>query len=642
MNAQRCLSLLRSVKRYIPRRDASDKFPLQGGDRSRVLHVKPPMSAKLGEILVRENLISPQHLREALDYQREHGGRLGFNLVKLGLVSDDMITAVLSRQYGIPSVNLELFHIDQAVLRLIPQEVAQKHSVLPLSRVGATLTLAMVDPTNVFAMDDVKFMTGLNVEPVVVAEASIQQAIAKYYGTSREIELATTAVDDIIVETAKSSNGKGAITRDDLVSLDSIDFATGHTEEDVEVVEDNEEIDLSTLSRLSEDAPVVRLVNVLLVDALRRGASDIHVEPYEKELRIRFRIDGVLYDVMHPPLKLRDALISRVKIMSKLDISEKRLPQDGRIKIKVKVDSRSRELDFRVSTLPTLFGEKVVLRLLDKENLMLDMTKLGFEPESLTKFQRNISRPYGMVLVTGPTGSGKTNTLYSALQSLNTVETNIMTAEDPVEFNLMGINQVQMKEQIGLNFAAALRSFLRQDPNIVLVGEIRDFETAEIAIKAALTGHLVLSTLHTNDAPSTISRLMNMGIEPFLVATSVNLIQAQRLIRRICKDCKQETSTPAEALVEVGFSAEEAKSIKTYKGKGCSTCNNTGYKGRIGLYEVMEITDEIRELILIGASALELRKKAIEDGMISLRESGLYKIRNGLTTIEEVVRETVA
>ena len=602
------------------------------------------MSAKLGEILVRENLISPQNQREALDYQREHGGRLGPSLVKLGLISDDMITAVLSRQYGIPSVNLDLFNIDPAVLRLIPQEVAQKHSVLPLSRVGATLTLAMVDPTNVYALDDVKFMTGLNVEPVVVAEGSVQQALAKYYGTSREIELASTATEEAAYERTlkNSSNGNGAITHDDLVSLDSIDFDTEHSSEDVEVLEDNEEIDLSTLSRMSEDAPVVRLVNVLLVDALRRGASDIHVEPYEKELRIRFRIDGVLYDVMHPPLKMRDALISRVKIMSKLDISEKRLPQDGRIKIKVKVDSRSRELDFRVSTLPTLFGEKVVLRLLDKQNLMLDMTKLGFEPESLQKFQRNISKPYGMVLVTGPTGSGKTNTLYSALQSLNTVDTNIMTAEDPVEFNLMGINQVQMKEQIGLNFAAALRAFLRQDPNIVLVGEIRDFETAEIAIKAALTGHLVLSTLHTNDAPSTISRLMNMGIEPFLVATSVNLIQAQRLIRRVCKDCKQEHPTPPEALIEVGFSADEARTLKTYKGKGCTTCNNTGYKGRIGLYEVMEITDELRELILIGASALELRKKAIDDGMISLRESGLHKIRDGVTTIEEVVRETVA
>ena len=595
------------------------------------------MSAKLGEILVRENLISPQHLRQALDYQREHGGRLGYNLVKLGLLSDDAITAVLSRQYGMPSVNLELFSIEESVIRLIPQEVAQKYAVLPLSRVGATLTLAMVDPTNVFAMDDIKFMTGLNIEPVVAAEASIQHAIAKHYGSSREIELAADA-PDVSVE-GVNVNG---ISHSDLVSLDSIDFDHEALASEVEVFEDNEEIDLSSLARMSEDAPVVRLVNVLMVDALRRGASDIHVEPYEKELRIRFRIDGVLYDVMHPPLKMRDALISRIKILSKLDISEKRLPQDGRIKIKVKVESRSRELDFRVSTLPTLFGEKVVLRLLDKEKLMLDMTNLGFEPESLVKFQRNISRPYGMVLVTGPTGSGKTNTLYSALQSLNTVDTNIMTAEDPVEFNLAGVNQVQMKEQIGLNFAAALRSFLRQDPNIILVGEIRDFETAEIAIKAALTGHLVLSTLHTNDAPSTISRLMNMGIEPFLVATSVNLIQAQRLIRRICKDCQKEHPTPVEALVEIGFPPDEARELKTYKGKGCPTCNDTGYKGRIGLYEVMEVTEEIRELILIGASALELRKKAIDDGMLTLRESGLQKIRAGVTTIEEVLRETVA
>jgi len=607
------------------------------------------MSAKLGEILVRENLLSAQQLRDALDYQREHGGRLGFNLVKLGLVSDDMITAVLSRQYGVPSVNLELFDIDDSVIRLIPHEVAQKYSVLPLSRVGATLTLAMVDPTNVFAMDDIKFMTGLNIEPVVVSEASVQEAISKYYDHSREIELAGM-VSDVSYESMFSGNGNGngngnghsSITHDDLASLGQFEFDADSAADNLEVIEDNEEIDLSTLSRMSEDAPVVRLVNVLMVDALRRGASDIHIEPYEKEFRIRFRIDGVLYDIMHPPLKLRDALISRLKIMSKLDISEKRLPQDGRIKIKVKVDSRSRELDFRVSTLPTLFGEKVVLRLLDKENLMLDMTKLGFEPESLVKFQRNISRPYGMVLVTGPTGSGKTNTLYSALQSLNTTETNIMTAEDPVEFNLPGVNQVQMKEQIGLNFAAALRSFLRQDPNIVLVGEIRDFETAEIAIKAALTGHLVLSTLHTNDAPSTISRLMNMGIEPFLVATSVNLIQAQRLIRRVCKDCKTEHPTPAEALIEIGFKADEARTLKTYKGRGCQTCNGTGYKGRVGLYEVMEVTDEIRELILIGASSLELRKRAIDDGMITLRESGLHKIRNGITTIEEVVRETVA
>lgn len=527
------------------------------------------MSSKLGEILVRENLISSQQLREVLEYQRANGGRLGSHLVRLGIVPDDVITAVLSRQYGIPSINLDLFQIEEETIRLISQEVALKYSVLPISKVGATLTLAMADPTNVFAMDDIKFMTGLNVVPVIASEASLVVAIGKYYSAANEIEIfdssAITGIERFVPSIGKngdgrshngknggkngrsaSSNGAAAATLDqrlvesDLtVSLDRFEFGASEGEE-LELLQDNDEIDLAQLTIASEDAPVVRLVNVLLVDSLRRGASDIHVEPYEKDLRIRFRIDGVLYDVMHPPMKMRDALISRLKIMSKLDISEKRLPQDGRIKIKVKFDNRSRELDFRVSTLPTLFGEKVVLRLLDKDKLMLDMTKLGFEAGSLEIFQRNISKPYGMVLVTGPTGSGKTNTLYSALQALNTSETNIMTAEDPVEFNLPGINQVQMKEQIGLNFAAALRSFLRQDPNIVLVGEIRDFETAEIAIKAALTGHLVLSTLHTNDAPSTISRMVNMGIEPFLVATSVNIIQAQRLIRRICKDCRKK------------------------------------------------------------------------------------------------------
>lgn len=613
------------------------------------------MSAKLGEILVRENLITPQQLRDALEYQRNNGGRLGSNLVKLGVVSDDVITAVLSRQYGVPSINLELFQIEPEVIKLISHEVALKYSVLPVSKVGATLTLAMADPTNVFAMDDIKFMTGFNVEPVISAESSIQHAIGKYYTGSSEIDIfdAAFAQEAEVALTGNghhaSSNGHAKVSsapgeglqEGDLdVSLDRFTF-DANDQENFELVEENDEIDLAALARASEDAPVVRLVNVLLVDSLRRGASDIHVEPYEKDFRIRFRIDGVLYDVMHPPMKIRDPLISRLKIMSKLDISEKRLPQDGRIKIKVKIDNRSRELDFRVSTLPTLFGEKVVLRLLDKEKLMLDMTKLGFEVESLEKFQRAISNPYGMVLVTGPTGSGKTNTLYSALQSLNTPETNIMTAEDPVEFNLQGINQVQMKEQIGLNFAAALRSFLRQDPNIVLVGEIRDFETAEIAIKAALTGHLVLSTLHTNDAPSTISRLVNMGIEPFLVATSVNIIQAQRLIRRVCKDCKEEVHMPSEGLVEIGFKPEEVGDIRLYKGRGCQTCNNTGYKGRVGLYEVMEITDDLRELIIIGASAMELRRKAIELGMITLRESGLCKIRDGITTIEEVVKETV-
>ena len=611
------------------------------------------MSAKLGEILVRENLVTPQQLRDTLDYQRTSGGRLGSNLVKLGIISDDVITSVLSRQYGVPSINLDLFHIEDEVIKLISQEVAQKYTVLPISKVGATLTLAMADPTNVFAMDDIKFMTGFNVEPVIASETSIVMSVGKYYGGSSEIDIFDAA---IAFETEKTSakNGKNGhsktakvtkgperLSEADLdMSLGTFDFEV-QDGEDVELIQENDEIDLATLARASEDAPVVRLVNILMVDSLRRGASDIHVEPYEKDFRIRFRIDGVLYDVMHPPMRIRDPLISRLKIMAKLDISEKRLPQDGRIKIKVRIDERSRELDFRVSTLPTLFGEKVVLRLLDKDKLMLDMTKLGFEPESLEKFQRAIANPYGMVLVTGPTGSGKTNTLYSALQTLNTPETNIMTAEDPVEFNLQGINQVQMKEQIGLNFAASLRSFLRQDPNIILVGEIRDFETAEIAIKAALTGHLVLSTLHTNDAPSTISRLVNMGIEPFLVATSVNIIQAQRLIRRICSGCKEEVHFPVEGLVEIGFSPEEAPSIKTYKGKGCEICLNTGYKGRVGLYEVMDMTDELRELIIIGASAIELRKKAIELGMVTLRGSGLCKLRDGITTVEEVVKETV-
>ena len=580
------------------------------------------MSAKLGETLLRENLITPQQLKDALDHQRIHGGRLASTLVKLGMLSDEEVTAVLSRQYGVSSVNLDLFEVDPAAVALVPQEVAEKYMVLPLSRVGATLTLAMIDPTNVFAIDDIKFMTGLSVEPVVVSETTLSSAISNYYGTSRELELAKV-MEDLVAESTQSHQDE-----------------YGYDSENLEVDEE-EEIDLENLEKMAEDAPVVKLVNVILVDSLRRNASDIHIEPYEKEFRVRFRMDGILYNIMNPPLKMRDALTSRLKIMARLDIAEKRLPQDGRIKIRVKLDGRSRELDFRVSTLPTIFGEKIVLRLLDKENLRLDMTKLGFEPHSLERFKRNIIKPYGMVLVTGPTGSGKTSTLYSALQSLNTPETNIMTAEDPVEFNLQGINQVQMKESIGLNFAAALRSFLRQDPNIILVGEIRDFETAEIAVKAALTGHMVLSTLHTNDAPSTVSRLMNMGIEPFLVATSVNLIQAQRLIRRVCKECKVDVQMPSEALIDVGFPASEVKEIRTFKGTGCGACNGTGYKGRVGLYEVMEISEEIRELILVGASGLELRRKALDEGMLTLRMSGLEKIRQGLTTIEEVVRETV-
>jgi type IV pilus assembly protein PilB len=571
------------------------------------------MSSRLGEILVKDSLISADQLKQALDYQKKNGGRLGTCLVKLGLVSDDDITAVLSRQYGVPSINLKFYEVDPSVIKLVPQETAIRYQIVPLSRVGSTLTIAMTDPTNVFAMDDIKFMTGFNVEPVVASETAISEAIHKFYGEVESVEELDKVMKDLTGEdTALELAGEEA-----------------------------EMMDLATLERAAEEAPIIKLCNLILTDAVKRGASDIHVEPYEKEYRVRFRIDGILQNVMAPPMKLRDAITSRIKIMSKLDISEKRLPQDGRIMIKYVRDGKKKELDFRVSTVPTLFGEKIVLRLLDKENLRLDMTKLGFEAESLAKFERQILKPYGMVLVTGPTGSGKTNTLYSSVARLNTTDTNIMTAEDPVEFQLPGINQVQMKEQIGLNFASALRAFLRQDPNIILVGEIRDFETAEIAVKAALTGHLVLSTLHTNDAPSTISRLMNMGIEPFLVATSVNLICAQRLVRRVCSGCKEPQQIQPQALIDAGYSAEEAKKVEVMHGRGCATCNNTGYKGRVGLYEVMEINDDLRELILVGASALELKKKALEGGMITLRRSGLTKIAAGATTMEEVLRETV-
>ncbi|MGH9734857.1 MAG: type IV-A pilus assembly ATPase PilB [Candidatus Acidiferrales bacterium] len=571
------------------------------------------MSSRLGEILVKDSLISADQLKQALDYQKKTGGRLGTCLVKLGIVSDDDITAVLSRQYGVPSINLKFYEVDPAVIKLVPQETAVRYQVVPLSRVGSTLTIAMTDPTNVFAMDDIKFMTGFNVEPVVASETAISEAIHKFYGEAESVEELDKVMKDLT----------GA---EDSVELSG---------------EEGETMDLQQLEKAAEEAPIIKLCNLILTDSVKRGASDIHIEPYEKEFRVRFRVDGILQNVMAPPLKLKDAITSRIKIMSKLDISEKRLPQDGRIMIKYAKDGKKKELDFRVSTVPTLFGEKIVLRLLDKENLRLDMTKLGFEPESLKKFEHAILKPYGMVLVTGPTGSGKTNTLYSSVARLNQPDTNIMTAEDPVEFQLPGINQVQMKEQIGLNFASALRAFLRQDPNIILVGEIRDFETAEIAVKAALTGHLVLSTLHTNDAPSTISRLMNMGIEPFLVATSVNLIGAQRLVRRICTGCKEPQQLQPEALVEAGFSQDDAHKAVIYHGRGCATCNNTGYKGRVALYEIMEITDEVRELILVGASALELKKKAIESGMITLRRSGLTKIATGLTTMEEVLRETV-
>src|SRR5467141_260473 len=571
------------------------------------------MSVRLGEILLKESLITQEQLQKALEFQRANGGKLGSCLTKMGFITDDDITGVLSRQYGVPSINLKFYEIDPNVIKLIPQDTALRYQVVPLSRVGSVLTIAMTDPTNVFAMDDIKFMTGFNVEPVVASESAIGEAIGRFYGGGN------------------ASHEELSNLMKDLVDED----------QELELAADEQELDAASLEKAAEEAPIIKLVNLILTDSVKRGASDIHVEPYETEMRVRFRVDGVLQTVMNPPMKLRDAITSRMKIMAKLDIAEKRLPQDGRIMIKYKADGKKKELDFRVSTVPTLYGEKIVLRLLDKENLRLDMTKLGFEPESLKKFERNILRPYGMVLVTGPTGSGKTNTLYSSVSRLNTVDTNIMTAEDPVEFQLSGINQVQMKEQIGLNFAAALRAFLRQDPNIILVGEIRDFETAEIAVKAALTGHMVLSTLHTNDAPSTISRLMNMGIDFNDVATTVNLICAQRLVRRICKECKIEVRHPEEALIDVGFPASELKEVKTFKGAGCINCNGTGYKSRVGLYEVMEITEELRELILVGASGLELRRKAIDEGMLTLRQSGLEKVKDGLTSIEEVVRETV-
>jgi type IV pilus assembly protein PilB len=590
------------------------------------------MPVRIGELLLKEKRITPDQLQEALNYQRQHGGKLGANLVKLDFVKDEEITALLSKQYGVPSIAINQFEIDAAVIKLIPAETARKYQIVPLSRAGATLTIAMTDPTNVFAMDDVKFMTGYNVEPVVASESALLDAIELYYAPGAPVVVRSSSP-----KPSSEPQGESAL---DVASRALGEMPTG-ADADVEVIEDLEEISAETLARQGEEAPVIKLVNVILMSAIGKGASDIHIEPYEKEYRIRYRIDGILYNIMSPPLKMRDAITSRVKIMAKLDIAEKRLPQDGRIKIRFADNGEQKDIDFRVSCLPTLFGEKIVMRLLDKSKLMLDMTKLGFETGSLQKLESAIGKPWGMVLVTGPTGSGKTNTLYSSIARINMPETNIMTAEDPVEFNLMGVNQVQVRENIGLNFAAALRSFLRQDPNIILVGEIRDFETAEIAVKAALTGHLVLSTLHTNDAPSTINRLMNMGIEPFLVASSLNLVCAQRLVRRVCSHCKVPEEVAAPALEQIGFSPEDAKTVKPFKGNGCEKCNNTGYKGRVGLYEVMEIGNELRELILVGASALELRRKAVDEGMITLRASGLQKVKDGVTSIEEVLRETV-
>jgi len=564
------------------------------------------MSNRLGELLVRSKRISLEQLRAAQDTQRRDGVSLGYALAKMGYISDQEITEFLSQQYRVQSIDLSEYEIDQDVIKLISQEVCERHKIIPVSRAGSSLIVAMADPSNLHAIDDIKFLTGYNVEPVVASEAAISSAVERNYAAPE-------------------------ISYDDIMD--------GFDEEEIEVAGDEDDVNLVDLEKATEDAPVVRLCNAILLNAIKKGASDIHVEPYEKALRVRYRVDGVLHEEMAPPLKLKNAIASRLKIMASLDIAERRLPQDGRIKLKL---GKGREMDFRVSALPTLFGEKIVLRLLDKSNLQLDMTKLGFEEKALADFKHAIHQPYGMVLVTGPTGSGKTTTLYSALSDLNKSDTNISTAEDPVEFNLQGINQCQMHEDIGLNFAAALRSFLRQDPDIIMVGEIRDFETAEIAVKAALTGHLVLSTLHTNDAPSTVTRLLNMGVEPFLVTASLNLVLAQRLARRICGDCRAEIQTEAQVLLDLGFREEELPHTKTYRGMGCRTCSDTGYKGRIALYEVMPFTDRLKEMVVQGCTTAELKDEMIRGGVKTLRMSGLTKVHEGVTTVEEVVRVTSA
>jgi len=562
-------------------------------------------SNRLGELLVRHKLIDEHQLAKALEDQKVQGGRLGSSLIKLGFIQEDELASFLSRQYGVPSINLDEFEIDTTVIRLIPAEVAQKYLIVPINRAGSTLIIAMSDPSNIFAIDDIKFMTGYNVEVVVAFEGQIKAAIDKYYDQSASLADVMSDLEDI----------------------------------DLEVVDDGDDVDVNELERASEDAPVVKLVNLILTDAIKRKASDIHIEPYEKTFRVRYRIDGMLYEVMKPPIKLKNAIISRLKIMSEMDIAERRLPQDGRIKIKL---PGGKDMDFRVNCLPTLFGEKVCLRLLDKSNLQLDMTKLGYEEQALGWFKNEIHKPFGMVLVTGPTGSGKTVSLYSALSELNKTTENISTAEDPVEFNFAGINQVQMHEEIGLNFAAALRAFLRQDPDIIMIGEIRDFETAEIGVKAALTGHMVLSTLHTNDAPSTINRLLNMGIEPFLVASAVNLITAQRLARRVCSECKEPEDIPKQALIDAGVSPEKAEQITCYRGRGCSVCNETGYKGRVGIYQVMPMFEEIREMVLAGANTAEIKRESMRLGVKTMRQSALTKLEEGAVSFEEVLRCTVS
>jgi type IV pilus assembly protein PilB len=563
----------------------------------------------VGDILLREKLISIEQLHHAQQEQKKSGEKLNYTLARLGYLDETQLVDVLSKQYGMSSINLDECDISPEVIKLIPKEFASQHACVPVDRRGNTLIVAIMDPANIYVVDDLKFLTGLNIETMIASETALKKALEKYYSVS-EFHSLTEVID------------KAGETID---------------ESDINVLQDEDQTDIAQLGKEAEEAPVIRLVNMVLIDAIKRGASDIHIEPYDKDFRIRYRIDGMLYEMMKPPKKLKNAITSRLKIMSQLDIAERRLPQDGRIRL---VLGKDKEVDFRVSVLPTLHGEKIVLRILDRSALQLDMSVLGFDEIQLRQFREAIHEPWGMVLVTGPTGSGKTTTLYSALAELNRTTENISTAEDPVEINLPGINQVQMKEEIGLNFASTLRSFLRQDPDIIMVGEIRDFETAEIAVKAALTGHLVLSTIHTNDAPSTINRLLNMGIEPFLVTASLIMICAQRLVRKVCSECKEEIQVSPQVLMNMGYSEEDSHKIKTYKGRGCSLCNNTGYKGRKALYEIMPVTDELKECILQGYSSIELKREAMRMGMMTLRGSGLKKIRDGVTALEEVMRVT--
>jgi len=596
------------------------------------------LTERLGELLIKRNYITPDQLKKALEEQKLKGGRLESNLVRLGYIKEDELLSFLSAQYRVPSVKISKMEINPNVVKLIPSSISKKYFILPINRVGPKLTLAMADPSNIVVIDEIKFMTGFNVEPVVASETEIIDAIKKYYGGGGNVaglgSVSFQASDFDLDDGNITASGDGIMLDDDVVDVDDFNKLVHGAVDNVEVVEGQQNPEES----MDMEGPIIKIVNGILIKAIKLGASDIHFEPYERTFRVRYRIDGVMRRDMSLPTKIKNAMISRLKIMARLDIAEKRLPQDGRIKLRL---GKDREMDFRVSSIPILFGEKVVLRLLDKSALQLDMTKLGFEESSLADLKAAIHKPVGMILVTGPTGSGKTTTLYSALSELNKETENIITAEDPIEYNFMGINQVQMHEEIGLTFASALRSFLRQDPDIIMVGEIRDFETAQIAVQAALTGHLVLSTVHTNDAPGTITRLIDMGIEPFLISSAVILILAQRLIRKICMDCREPIKVHPQLLIDLGIPPDEVKSFPVYKGKGCPICNNTGYKGRLGLYEVMPMKEEVKELVLSRASTTEIKKEAMRLGMKTLRQSGIMKIKDGVTTIEEVFRSTI-